>query len=292
VDVAVIETGLGGRLDATNVVQPFVSVITRIDFDHMEYLGTTLPLIAGEKAGIIKEGAPAIVGPQHADLRDVFLRRAAHVGTACTFAEDVVLCELDTIHPDLTMTVSVTRDDDRRYFTTDLCGEHPTANITTALAAIPAIRTVYFIEEDHIRDGLATVKANSGLIGRCDVLSRDPLTIIDVAHNPGGLEALCRTLRSAGHAEHSFQVVFGAMADKDVGGMLDAIAPMAATVHACAPSLPRALPVEDLLTLAFGRGLTATVAHSSVRHALAAARAAGPTLVCGSFHVLDEALAP
>ncbi len=292
VDVAVIETGLGGRLDATNIVQPFVSVITRIDYDHMEYLGTTLTMIAGEKAGIIKEGAPAIIGPQDAGLRPVFARRAESVHTTCTFAEDTVLCELDTVHPDLTMTVSVTRDDDRRYYTTDLCGDHQTSNIATALAAVPAIRSVYFVEEDHVRDGLANVKANTGLLGRCDVITRDPLTVIDVAHNPGGLAALRTTLHSAGYADGTLQVVFGAMADKDVGGMLDAIAPMASTLHLCAPNIPRALPVEDLLNMAFSRGLTHAVAHSGVRHALAAAQASGPTLVCGSFHVLDEALAP
>ncbi len=288
VDVAIIETGLGGRLDATNIVQPFVSVITKIDYDHMEYLGTTLKQIASEKAGIIKEGAPVIVGAQSADLREVFEQRAQNTNSTFSYAPDVVCCELDAVHPDLSMTVAVTFEDTRNYFTTDLCGAQQTENIATALAALPAIRQVYFVSDADVRSGLSSVKRTAGLVGRMDVLRTNPLTVVDVAHNPGGLTSVRNTLHAAGYTKAEFHVVFGAMADKDVSAMLDAISPIADTLHLCAPTIPRAMPVEELMNLAVSKGLTNVVAHSSVRHAFEAAQQRGPAVACGSFHVLDE----
>lgn len=297
VEVAIIETGLGGRLDATNIVQPFLSIITQIDIDHTEFLGTSLPQIAGEKAGIIKNGAPVVVGHRSGsdmsgrplpDIRDVFTRKAEAVHTSASFAEDTIYVEMDSIHPDLTMTVSVTNDADRRYYTTDLCGEHQTRNIATVIAALPAICELYFVEEPHVREGLLRVKQTSGLYGRCDMINTDPFTVIDVSHNPGGISALRETLFASGRAPHSMQVVFGAMSDKDVAGMLENIAPLAHTIHLCAPTIGRALPVEELLNLALSLGIMNAVAHSSVAHAFKAAVSHGPTVACGSFHVIDE----
>ncbi|MBK7575936.1 MAG: bifunctional folylpolyglutamate synthase/dihydrofolate synthase [Ignavibacteria bacterium] len=299
VEVAIIETGLGGRFDATNIVQPFLSIITQIDIDHTEYLGTTLPQIAGEKAGIIKQGAPVVIGHRSGivvngrpvpDIRDVFVRKAESANTPISFAEDTIYVEMDAIHPDLTMTVSVTNDADRKYYTTDLCGQHQTSNIATVIAALPAISELYFVEEPHIREGLLRVKSTSGLYGRCDLINVDPFTVIDVSHNPGGIAALRDTLIASGKTSNSMQVVFGAMSDKDVAGMIDAIAPLAHTLHLCSPALPRALAVEELLNLALSRGIMNAVAHSSVAHAYKAAIAHGPTVVCGSFHVIDEVM--
>lgn len=292
VDVAIIETGLGGRLDATNICQPLLSIITQIDIDHTEYLGSTLVQIAGEKAGIIKQGAPAVVGHRDPNglLRHVFEHRAEAVHTSVTFAEDTVYVEADAIHPDLTMTMSVVSGDELRYYTTDLCGQHQAHNVSTVIASLPTIRQVYFVEEQHVRDGLQRVKQTSGLYGRCDLISTDPFVVLDVSHNPGGIAALCETLLASGREPNSMQIVFGAMADKDVGGMLTAISPLAHTIHLCAPMIPRSLPVEDLSSLALTYGLANTVAHSSVAHAYRSARALGPTVVCGSFHVADEAV--
>ncbi|MCX6140220.1 MAG: bifunctional folylpolyglutamate synthase/dihydrofolate synthase [Candidatus Kapabacteria bacterium] len=291
VDIAVIETGLGGRLDATNICQPFLSVITQIDIDHTEYLGSTLVQIAGEKAGIMKEGAPAVIGHRDSlgSLRSVFERKAETMHTSVTFAEDTIFVEVDAIHPDLTMTMSVVNDDDLRYYTTDMCGQHQAHNVATVIASLPAIRQVYFIEEQHVRDGLQRVKATSGLYGRCDLLSTNPFVVLDVSHNPGGVAALCEALIASGRDLHSMQVVFGAMADKDVGAMLNAIAPLAHTIHLCAPMIERSLPVEELSSLAIVHGILNTIAHSSVAHACRAAISQGPTVVCGSFHVADEA---
>jgi dihydrofolate synthase/folylpolyglutamate synthase len=291
VDVAVIETGLGGRLDATNVCMPLASIITSIDFDHMEYLGNTLTAIAGEKAGIIKEGAPAIVGHVDASIRGVFERKATSCSTSIVFAEDVVGIEVDTIYPDLTMSVAVIKDDIRQYFVADLAGEHQAANIQTAITALPALRSVYFVDDDHVRSGLQHMRRNIGLRGRCELYSSSPRVVLDVSHNPGGIAALVRILQSSG-MQAPFNIVFGVMSDKDADGMLSALLPLNVTIYACAPHVPRSMPHTEVATRASACGHIDVVDCTSVAEATSRALASGgTTIICGSFHVADEAVA-
>ncbi|MBU3742734.1 MAG: bifunctional folylpolyglutamate synthase/dihydrofolate synthase [Candidatus Kapabacteria bacterium] len=291
VDVAVIETGLGGRLDATNVVEPILSVITSIDYDHMEYLGNTLEKIASEKAGIIKESTPVVIGDTRRELRQVFERAAAQCHAPITFAHDVLRVEIDTMRQDLTMSVSVIADELLRYYDVDLCGQHQAQNIAAVLAALPSLREVYFIDEQHVRDGLRTVRQTTGLDGRIQLVWHDPTIVMDVSHNPAGIATLVSTLAACGFPPASWQVVFGAMADKDVQGMLQALAPFTASLHVCTPDLPRAMPVSELVNLAHQCNIAPVVPHISVAEACGMAGAMGPTLICGSFHVADEALA-
>jgi dihydrofolate synthase / folylpolyglutamate synthase len=281
VDVAVIETGLGGRLDATNVVEPLVSVITSIDMDHMEYLGTTLEQIAGEKAGIIKEHIPVVIGDRRPELRAVFDAVAVQRHAPITYAMDTVKVDVDHMRADLTMSVSVIDDAALRYYDVDLCGDHQVLNVATVLAALPSIREVYFIDEEHVREGLRTVRSTTGLGGRIQLVRRDGPIVLDVSHNPGGIVALTETLMLSGYRPGMWHVVFGAMSDKDVQGMLDALRPLVSTLHLCAPDLPRAMSTDGL----------AQLCDTSVADAMERASMRGPTLVCGSFHVADEALA-
>lgn len=290
VDVAVIETGLGGRLDATNVCMPLASIITSIDFDHMEYLGNTLTAIAGEKAGIIKEGAPAIVGRVDASIRGVFERKAASSSTSVTFAEDIVGVEVDAIYPDLTMSVAVIKDDIRQYYVADLAGEHQAANIQTVIAALPALRSVYFIDDEHVRGGLQHMRRNIGLRGRCELYCASPRVVLDVSHNPGGIAALVRILQSSG-MQAPFNIVFGVMSDKDADGMLSALLPLDATIYACAPHIPRSMPHTEVATRASTCGHINVFDCASVADATSRAIASGgTTIICGSFHVADEAV--
>lgn len=289
VDIALIETGLGGRLDATNVCMPLVSIITSIDFDHMEYLGNTLPAIAGEKAGIIKEGAPAIVGHIDASIRSVFERKAQSCGTSLTFADDVVGVDVDTIYQDLTMSVAVTQNDIRQYVVSDLAGEHQARNIQTVFTALPSLRSVYFIDEEHVRGGLQHMRRNVGLVGRCERYA--PGVIVDVSHNPGGIHALVNVVRAAG-ITGPCNVVFGAMSDKDVYGMLSALLPLNASIYVCAPHIARSMPQTEVAASAKACGHTSIVECSSVADATKQAVASeGFAVICGSFHVADEAIA-
>ena len=299
VDVAVIETGLGGRLDSTNVVSPIASIITSIGLDHTEYLGDTLVKIASEKAGIIKEGAPAIVGSVSTGktdeecqaLREVFEQKAAAVHTSVTFAESVVKVDVDDIHPDMTMSVSVINGDFLHYYETDLAGRHQAQNIGTVIAALPSLRDVIFIDEAHIRDGLRQIRKNTGFSGRVQIVGTAPTTVLDVSHNPAGIQALHDTLRDAGYNNHSWHVVFGAMRDKDIMGMLTELEPLTSSLHLCTPDFDRAARIPALQHLADRVGYKRISTHASVAEAVKRARMRGPTLICGSFHVAEEAIA-
>ncbi len=301
VDVAVIETGLGGLHDATNVVHPMLSVITYIDLDHTDYLGSTVTAIASQKAGIIKQGAKAVVGPQvrpaesdtdedvAEQIRSVFRERAAQVGSEITFADDSVRVDVASIHADLTMSVSVIDGDFLHYYDVDLAGRHQARNVATVLTAIPMLRDVLLISSEHVRDGLASVHARTGLEGRVQRVSTHPTVILDVSHNPSGIRSLRETLTDAGYPPRSWHVVFGAMRDKDITGMLAELHPLVSTLHLCMPSFPRAATVEALSQLAAGVGFQRISTHPSVLAAVERSTMRGPTIICGSFHVAEEA---
>jgi len=292
VDVAIIETGLGGRLDATNVVSPLLTIITSIDIDHEEYLGSTLTDIAGEKAGIIKADVPCIITEPRPELRSVFEQRAQRLHAPLTFVDDVLQVDVDSYHPDLTMTVSVIDQNFRYYLTTDLCGPHQARNLAGVIAALPVLRSIYFITEDHVRLGLQHVQAATGHTGRIQLRRHEPPLVLDVAHNPAGMKALVDTLAACGLAERPWQVVFGAMADKDVDTMLTDLEPLTQTLYVCAPDYKRSTPPEELANRARRNGFTDVRTFSTVADAIRAALQANTAmLVCGSFYVAEEAVA-
>jgi len=300
VDVAVIETGLGGRLDATNIVSPMLSVITSIDFDHMEYLGSTLESIANEKAGIIKQGTPCVIAEPRRELRAVFEARALQVGAAFSFVDDEVHVDVDAFHPNLSMTVSVITRDERFYITTDLCGEHQARTIATVVACWPHLEQLLPHRQTDVMTEtqrhawyapLASVQALTGLHGRIELLLSQPPIILDVAHNPASMQALVRTLRSCGYEERSLHVVFGVMADKDASVMLDTLFPLVRHLHTCAPHYKRSMSAVGVAQIAAERSIAAVTPHESVAAAVAAAVASrAPVLICGSFYVAEEAL--
>ncbi|CAN5393940.1 folylpolyglutamate synthase/dihydrofolate synthase family protein [soil metagenome] len=300
VDVAVIETGLGGRLDATNIVSPMLTAITSIDFDHMEYLGSTLESIASEKAGIIKSGTPCVIAEPRRELRAVFEARSLQVGAPFVFVDDEVHVDVDTMHPDLSMTVSVITRDDRFYVTTDLCGAHQARTVATVIACWPYLEQLLpRIPDDVLADEqrrawylpLAAVQQMTGLRGRIQLLQTDPPVILDVAHNPASMAALVQTLRACGYQEHSLNVVFGVMGDKDASVMIDILFPMVRQLYVCAPVYKRSMPTEGVAQIAAECNIPAITTHESVAAAVQAAVAThSPVLICGSFYVAEEAL--
>jgi dihydrofolate synthase/folylpolyglutamate synthase len=268
-DIAVIETGLGGRLDSTNVVEPEVSVITNIGWDHADLLGGSLEAIAAEKAGIIKPGVPVVVGSVEGTIADVLRAKAHKELTAIRFVDPGTPQPLDL----------------------DLEGAYQDHNARTALAAIAALRDRgWRIDPQHERAGLANVKRNTGLRGRWETIAHDPLTIVDVGHNEDGLRAVGQQLQNMTYAH--LHVVLGTVADKDIGRMLPQL-PRAATYYFCKADLPRALNAADLKERASAAGLTGAN-YNSVREALNAARSAARpgdiVLVTGSVFVVAEAI--
>lgn len=242
VDIAVIEVGLGGRLDCTNIITPILSVITNISFDHTQFLGHTLAAIAAEKAGIIKAGVPVIVGEINAETKPVFLSKAEEVNAPIVFAEDnseILSFEQDFAHATLlytTRTMSELRG--------ELCGYCQEKNTNTVLHALTALRQAgLHFEEPDVRRGFAHVCELTGLMGRWQRLSTSPTVICDTGHNEGGFAYIVRQLEA--QPCHTMRIVFGMVSDKDVTTIL-AMLPKNAVYYFTQASVKRALSADDM----------------------------------------------
>jgi dihydrofolate synthase/folylpolyglutamate synthase len=250
VDFAIIETGLGGRLDSTNIIEPVLSIITNISYDHMDILGDTLEEIALEKAGIIKTKVPVIIGQQHPETERVFFEQSIHKQSTLYYAD----AQWDLVR--------VKQDQQFQYFkaihrarmemfdlSTDLKGNYQVPNIKTVLAAVDILKTNHGLQisKENITQALSRVKRLTGLKGRWDVLQQQPLIIADVAHNPAGLkEVLAQWAQVSAKSKH---IVMGFVKDKDVSAALS-LFPQDNTYYFCQAQIPRALNINELKQLA------------------------------------------
>ena len=278
VDYAVIEVGMGGRLDSTNIITPLLSVITNISKDHTQFLGDTLAKIAGEKAGIIKPGVPVVIGEACAETEPVFRARAAEVGAPIREAyREIDESANDTLH-------------------CSLQGDYQRKNVNTARVAIDALRRAdVAISDEAISRGFSDVERITGFAGRWMRLSDSPLTIADTGHNEAGLSynlAQLRRLMDERGADATLRFVIGFVNDKDVDHILPMF-PREARYYVTQAQIPRAMPYAELAERCLARGLDAT-AHSDVAAALAAARRdAGPDdiiYIGGSTFIVADAL--
>jgi len=291
VDIAIIEVGMGGRLDATNIIQPLCSVITNIGFDHEQFLGNTLQLIATEKAGIIKQNVPVIIGEKKAETEIVFIDNAAQKNAALTFASKKYT--IRTISENITSkTIDVFENNNLIFKDLEipLTAEYQIANLKTVLATLDCENLKSFsISENAIRNGIKNVKKISRFIGRWDLIQQEnPVIIGDSAHNEHGFQYLKNNLSKIKY--NRLLVVFGMVSDKSPNKILPLI-PDVAQFYFCKANLPRALNPEILLETALKLGLKGT-AHNSVSMALNAAlkdaREDDLILICGSIFVLGE----
>lgn len=245
VDVAVIETGLGGRLDSTNIIRPELSVITNISFDHVALLGDTLVKIAGEKAGIIKPAVPVVIGEAEGEVLEVFQRKAAETGSLLVRAGHPA--ELNAVTEQsgsqIYDTVSYGKID------SPLTGQCQTKNAETVLAAVALLRHQGFdISDAAVRDGFRDVCSSTGLMGRWTVIRRNPLVVADTGHNSGGWKYTVRRLKDFFGRK---RLVLGFVNDKDIGGILSLIADVPdCSLYLTRPAINRALSVENLSRLA------------------------------------------
>ena len=270
-DIAVIETGLGGRLDSTNIIAPFLSIITNIGMDHMNLLGDTLKKIAGEKAGIIKNGVPVVIGESNIETNFVFNQQASKENAPIHFANDHF--SLEVIKHDLLadkVHFNVFKDGQLYLegLSCDLTGKYQLKNILTVLQAIDLVREELHITDEHIRKGLADVKGNTGLKGRWQILSRQPLIICDTGHNEDGWKEVLEMIESLTYQRLHF--VLGVVEDKDLSKMLHQL-PVDATYYFCKADIPRGLNAELLREMAEGSGLKG-LTYSSVNAAVSAAK--------------------
>jgi dihydrofolate synthase/folylpolyglutamate synthase len=295
VDVAVVEVGLGGRLDSTNIITPLVSLITNISYDHQAMLGNTLPEIAGEKAGIIKPGRPAVVSQTQPEVAAVFEQKAQKEGSPLVFADARYQAQLvTTAAPDAgagVQLLDVLREGQPYLQNVELglLGDYQRLNLPGVLAALDELRVQGFdISERAVRQGLRDVTRLTGLRGRWSILGQQPLVVADTGHNEAGLRLVLAQLARVPHERLHF--VIGTVNDKDVTKVL-ALLPREATYYFCQADIPRALPAAELAAQAQAAGLTGQV-YGPVPAAVAAARAAaGPAdvvFIGGSTFVVAE----
>ncbi len=292
VDYAVVETGLGGRLDATNIVDPLVSVITSIGFDHMEILGSTLEKIAFEKAGIIKRNRPAVVNVNEESVRNVFRQAAEDRAAPLYFVPDVCRCDLR--RSDLESCVFDARVFDVEYLDLKLGfgGFHQVENAATALSAFRVLsESGTRIEKEGIYSGFDEIRKNTRLRGRLEIISREPLVVLDVGHNPEGIKATVESLSQLDGKRGT--LLFGAMKDKDAKTMLGTLRERFSDIILTQLQVGRSLDVAELKKLADDIKLKAPVFGNSteaLRVALNQTSGDSFLLIAGSHYLAGETL--
>lgn len=291
VEVAVVEVGLGGRLDSTNIISPDLSVITNIGFDHTMFLGDTLSAIAGEKAGIIKPGTPVVVGERHPETQPVFEAAARRAGAPIVFAEDVLRIDRATLTPGGMQRFDISGVITLRDLDYSLLGIYQRRNILTVLASLARLRTLgYTISDADIRTGLADVQGRTGLMGRWQQIGSRPTVIADTGHNEHGIRQVAQQLAAWPYAR--LHIVWAMVSDKNPELILPLLPPDA-TFYFAQASILRAMPVAELTERAARLGISGR-SFDTVAQALAAARAAASPddliFVGGSTFTVAEVL--
>ena len=251
VDIAVIEVGLGGRLDCTNIITPILSIITNISFDHTQFLGDTLEKIAAEKAGIMKRGIPVVIGEYNDETKSVFEVRAKELDAPITFAQD----------SNCIMSSEAIENGGRKYTTADgnsfvgeLGGDYQEKNTRTVLEAFRILRDMGIInDEKHIYEGIKKVCSNTGLLGRWQKISEKPFTVCDTGHNVAGWEYLSEQIKR--QRCKTRRIIFGMVDDKDINSVMSLL-PKDAEYYFTQASCKRALNSLTVASIAESHGIT------------------------------------
>ncbi len=290
-DIAVIETGLGGLLDSTNIITPILSIITNIGYDHQHILGNTLAEIATQKAGIIKENVPVVIGETLPETKQIFIDTANKKNAEIFLAEDLFVTQfINTAENILECTIHEIMTCKNKIFKIGLTGLYQAKNICTVLESVEQLNNIGInISEIALQNGLLQVKEITGLRGRWDILQQNPTIIADVAHNKDGIAQVLFQLKTTYHNAH-IHFVLGFVKDKDVAEVLS-LFPKDASYYFTNAHIPRALPVEDLSEKAALAGLVGSN-FDNVNDAIAAAKAntsvKDVVMICGSFFVIAE----
>ena len=250
VDVAIIEVGLGGRLDSTNIITPKVALITNIGFDHMEFLGDTYAKIAREKAGIIKPDVPVVIGETQSETKDVFIEVASRNNSEIYFADK----------------------EKHILYQSDLKGSYQKKNVSAVVRTIDVLRDLgeFIVSDKSVHDGLLKVVENTGLLGRWQLLQESPRIICDTAHNREGLTYTMDQLAKTSYER--LHIVFGVVSDKDLSTIIP-LMPKDANYYFCKPNVPRGMSV-DLLEQCFTEAGFSGTRYNTVNDALQAAKIA------------------
>lgn len=290
VDVAVIEVGLGGRFDSTNIITPGLSVITNIGWDHMNILGDSLEKIAFEKAGIIKENIPVVIGETLPETKPVFEKIAAEKNAPIHYAiESRTALTWEWQKRELIVEVAENGKTDHKKFHLDLPGIYQSKNLLTVLEACAVLNNLECtIDEKHIRNGLQKTKTLTGLHGRWEIIHEHPTIILDVGHNEDGIKQIIQQIELTTH--HELHIVIGLVKDKEIDKVLSLL-PHSAHYYFTQAQIPRALPAEILRSKAKDQNLTGDVfteVNTAIRMAKSKADKNDLILVCGSVFLVGE----
>ncbi|EPR65415.1 bifunctional folylpolyglutamate synthase/dihydrofolate synthase [Cyclobacterium qasimii] len=295
VDYAIVETGMGGRFDSTNIIHPILSIITNIGFDHEQFLGDSLDKIAFEKAGIIKENVPVVIGQTQPETTEVFQNKALENKASLTFADKSIQAKFNGYSTDTSGKRRIDYDIvgssiGLQKVQLDLLGSYQAKNLPGILSALGILNEMGLqIDDKQVSAGLANIVKNTGLKGRWQILQENPLTICDTGHNMDGIQEIVGQLMSL-KQERQLYMVLGMVKDKDHQKVFEKL-PKEAIYIFCEADQPRSMPAESLQTLAAGFGLNGTVV-SEVNAALADAkrRASAEDLIFigGSTFVVAE----
>lgn len=277
VDIAIIEVGMGGRLDSTNVIKPELSVITNISLDHIKFLGDSEDKIAAEKAGIIKREIPVVIGETQEKSKDIFIATAQKNGSPIFFADQNFDCRKKHNTTLEYNSYDVYKISDHKPSTDiylhdlrfPLLGNYQKKNLTTIICALDILKDKFAISESNIRDGLANVVKNTGLMGRWQVINTKPLAIADTGHNVAGINEVKQQLAETKYDKLHF--VLSVVNDKDIDGILQLL-PKKAEYYFCKADIPRGLSVDILTEKAAAAGLLGKK-YSSVKEAYSSALA-------------------
>jgi dihydrofolate synthase/folylpolyglutamate synthase len=291
VDIAIIETGLGGRLDSTNIISPILSIITNIGSDHTNLLGNTIEEIAMEKAGIIKRNTSVVIGEANTKTKNIFLEKAASLEAPIYFATDhyeVTQYSNQSSSIECNVIDKISLHEER--FKLDLTGHYQLKNLCTVLMAEKLLHNIGFdISNENEKWALQNVKKITGLKGRWEIINEAPSIIMDVAHNKDGIIQILNQLQTQ-YTKSNYHFVLGFVNDKDINEILDLL-PRSAQYYFTNAHIARALPHQELKALAHSKNLIGE-SYDDVNDAIAKAKinatSADVIMICGSFFVLSE----
>lgn len=287
VDVAIIETGLGGRLDSTNIITPILSIITNISLDHQSMLGDTIDLIAGEKAGIIKDNTPVVIGEHQVDINEIFTNKAATTRSEIYQADQLstlFLRDNGKYH------FSIKNNDWSVSFKTSMTSPFQLKNLVTSLYSLWILKDQFELDTNKIAEGLENINKLTYYIGRWMVIQKEPLVILDSAHNEAGIKLLVREL--ALKKNKTIHIVYGTAADKDLGAILSTL-PKDAIYYFAKADIPRGMATQTLQSKALDynlQGLEYPSVSAAYRNALSTANRDDIVIVTGSIFVVAEVL--
>jgi dihydrofolate synthase / folylpolyglutamate synthase len=290
VDIAIIEVGLGGRLDSTNIITPELSVITNIGWDHMNMLGDSLEKIAFEKAGIIKQHVPAIVGEVLPETNNIFISKAKQEDAELIIAPDhLYITDWQHENHELKVTVANKNNDERLTYHLDLTGVYQLKNILTVLETVKQLRYKgWNIPETSLQKGLRYTKTMTGFHGRWEIIQQQPVIVLDVAHNEDGIKQIAAQLEITDH--ETLHIVIGLVKDKEIDKVL-LLLPKQAIYYFTKAQIPRAMPEEQLAARGNAIGLHGhhyPDVNTALKTAMLHAKKKDLILVCGSVFVVGE----